>query len=137
MFTIHKNQCATAMVQPFSLQKRSQVLIVRQDGHGFEKVVCMAAVRILRPRFLPLTRVPPSEARLPSHQTVFYVCINMEEWISTSISTGQPHPRCLPMLWFPQEQSYSMFQACSYPEYIQCATIHWWIHTLDVVSKAV
>lgn len=47
MFTIHKNQRTTAMVQPFSLQKRSQVLGVRKDWHGFVNVVCMAAVRVV------------------------------------------------------------------------------------------
>lgn len=40
-----------------------------------------------------------------------------------------------PCFDFPRN-SYSMFQACSQPRYAHHATIHWWFHTIDVVSKA-
>lgn len=138
------------MVQPSSLQKRSQVLGVRKDWDGFVKVVCMAAVRIVHVQSFisSKTQIPPICEHLTGVSTpeecspqattssgsnwiCLYVCIDREKWTSTFISTGQPCPSCLPMLWFPQEPgqpelSYGMFQPGSLPR-IDKACHHPWV----------
>lgn len=62
------------------------------------------------------------------------VLILINEYLPPYLKASHVHA-AFPCFDFPRN-SYSMFQACSYPRYTNHTTIHWWLHTIDVVSKA-